>query len=1146
MGKFDAIRKYYKKDDNVKVMSSLGACYGVIDELGEDYIVLKTKYGKITTLDAADIISVTKFTKSADSKTTGARKNGNDSKAELLTKARVVESNPQKTKEKKVINIDIENEIADINKKLTNENSPNIKSSLLLKKGELYSSLCRYKEALKAYNDLIKVSEELLVSDARLSQFYAVYAGLIIKTGGKQDDAQKYAKLALDLNPDNPSAQSILKTMGVSYKTSTPRGTSSSINNQELIIDKEDSDDKIISPMIDFDVNQCQFTNEDILRNNGNPTMQIADTMYEKAKETKDVDISERYPLYLETAKAYKELGVKSDYEKYWVSVAFYAMLKGNSLYLKFRNLVNNGNRQTKELTRLKDSACNYYMESLNLLSNINTNFLLTILRNYFILNIAIYNMENSENIEFGGQFKNLFLNCINSEHKRKNEIAYKAIISIGASSIKVWNNLATMKNGTGILYDSFFKRDKREKSFQLINEIECAKVDIELKPKDFLKYIFENRKDRISEFKKFIKEDLQTQKLDLWSIDSLINIWNKINTYINLLYPTDIEIKNEVDKILSLLKPYIIRQTEKERTNLLYKAQSSIENLLNFIDENVTYYGRVLFAPLLKQWLSDIKLLFDTKIAQTLPKLVVITDPNYIFVDNSNNNDFVSIIIKNDGESTADGYMLNVEFVDPYTNETFIVEPIREENKELSVGDQFEKMVTIPIVDKAVLTVIFNVTAVYQQQELDTLKYEYTIEREPKSSLTYQDVKWQEGQIPEEQLFKGRQDLIDRLKRHYMSIERDKAYILYGLTRVGKSSILSYLEKDIDRAKITIDNDVLSIATFELDFSTAANFNAEDFWHYLIGEQIYKNLKKYLSPDTIATYSLPSKPRAKDLPIILHFLKEHNLYPLFFFDEFSFIKDMIDKKTISSAFLQTLRQYSFDGLASFIYAGTYDIKMLIRNPEYGMTGQLVNTREEQIDKIKKSYADELINVIDSKLSFTNAAREHIHRLSGDIPYFIQIICKNCGFYAVENKRRYIGYPELEEVIKILTGEKNVSSMDSFVKELPENCFQNNQYSPADSKSVNVLISSIAYYNKDVVNNPRGISLPELHRLWSERGISDYRPRLAESIKVLLEKRVLIDNKDGDIIVYKLSVDLFRRWWSVHHQDIDLEITALQ
>ena len=288
----------------------------------------------------------------------------------------------------------------------------------------------------------------------------------------------------------------------------------------------------------------------------------------------------------------------------------------------------------------------------------------------------------------------------------------------------------------------------------------------------------------------------------------------------------------------------------------------------------------------------------------------------------------------------------------------------------------------------------------------------------------------------------------------------------------------------------------------------------------------------------------MPDHPRAKDFNNALTYLHKMHVYPMFFVDEFSFIKVLMDNAVVNPAFLHTLRQFSFEGKAGFIYAGTYDVDALLEDPKYGITGQLVGCKKEQISEIDSESATELIQVLHDKLIFTEEATNHIHKLSGDVPYFVQMICKYCGFYAVENKRAIIGYPELEHVIKILTGEMEANE-SSLVKALPENVFQNNMFSPADPKEVNVLISSIVYFNRDNVERPRGVSMMELQELWATKNISQFRPKLADSIELLRKKRVLIDDKDEELPVYSLTVDLFRRWWSVHHPDIDLEIDTI-
>jgi hypothetical protein len=338
-----------------------------------------------------------------------------------------------------------------------------------------------------------------------------------------------------------------------------------------------------------------------------------------------------------------------------------------------------------------------------------------------------------------------------------------------------------------------------------------------------------------------------------------------------------------------------------------------------------------------------------------------------------------------------------------------------------------------------------------------------------------------------------------------------------------------------------------MTLLPFSWDLSQAASFGkASDFWEYALYQRVYEELDTFAKMYRLdfSDLQFPEKPRAKDFPIILNYFRTKDVYPFFLIDEFSYIKTLIDGGIVNAAFLHTLRQYSLDNLASFIYAGTYDIKQLIEDQKYGITGQLVNAIDEQINDIDDKYAVDLIEAMKEKLIFTPEAVSHIQTLSGNIPYFIQIICKYCGFYAAENNRRYIGYPELEKVIRILTGREE-SNVNSLVKNLPENVFQNNQFSPTDPKEVNVLISSIVHFNRDKINNPRGVGFDELQRLWAEKGVTAFRHKLAEAINLLKDKKNLIQEEDEGMPVYKFAVDLFRRWWSVHHSDIDLEITTI-
>ena len=1021
------------------------------------------------------------------------------------------------------------------------------KSSLLLRKAQAYSSITDYKNAQLSYSALIEFIESVGGEPKNLSHLYTELARLqaMDKTG--LNDAQLSAEKALKYNPQNKYASTLLEQIksGSLSSVSVSSASSARSNNveedKELILDSDEST-SVISKMIDIDIREYHFTHPDIINNGGVPTASIAKKIYEEAKGIKDVDLSERYPVYLEAAKAFSELPVGSyDSQEYLESIAYYAILKGNSLFLQFKKSMTEKKASITTLTHIKDSACSYYLESLNLLSSIKSEFLLLILGNYLKMNIALVNLKQGVEPNISGQFNKVFFNCISSNDSYLNLIAWSTVVAVGTASPRTWNQLTFIKGGTSGLYGIMKRPDTRKSIYGLLNRINDEPISTELLPGEFLKATFALRKNRNDMVRNLMSKVLKND-FNLHLLSQTTELWSNITDYIDLLNDTEIESKCAIDNILLILTPYTNRN-QIERTNLLIQVQRIIDEQLSFINDNTTYYGRTFFFPLLSKWKRVVMNALEKKIADTMPQLIVLADPPYIVdIDGSK---VVNLLIKNKGESTAEGCIMIPNVIDLTTGAS--IKGKNTYKNEIPAGNNLEVPMKLPPAMNEVesIKLVMSISAIYQGKELPSTEFEFTLEKEPKSTLKYEDIPWNDGPIPVEQMFKGRKQILEMLTKHYTSIERDKPYILYGLTRTGKSSILKYLRNALDKKQITISGEQYCIATFYWDLSQASSFgNDHDMWEYLLFDQFNEYLEPYIGADGYRELNMPERPRAKELNNALTFLQKKHIYPIFFVDEFSFIKVMMDNSVVNPAFLHTLRQFSFEAKAGFIYAGTYDVDALLEDPKYGIQGQLVGCKKEQISEIDKDSAEELIQVLGEKLVFTKEAVEHIHRLSGDVPYFVQMICKYCGFYAVENKRSIIGYPELEHVIKILTGEISPSE-NSLVKTLPDNVFQNNMFSPADPKEVNVLITSIVHFNRENKEHPRGVSMVELQELWAAKRVSAFTAKLADSIELLTKKRVLKDALDEDLPVYTITVDLFRRWWSIHHPDITVEIGTI-
>ena len=369
---------------------------------------------------------------------------------------------------------------------------------------------------------------------------------------------------------------------------------------------------------------------------------------------------------------------------------------------------------------------------------------------------------------------------------------------------------------------------------------------------------------------------------------------------------------------------------------------------------------------------------------------------------------------------------------------------------------------------------------------------------------------------------------------------------ILYGLTRTGKSSILDYLRERINGQPLKEDNSV-HIMTFKwyLNEFSYIRSSVEDFWTWAIETNIYNVLDK-MNPkladaiDVAYSNSLPTAGSwtQADFSRIIEVLNEHNIVPLITIDEFSYVRDMLKTKLLDATFVSTLRNLALTGKACFIYAGTYDIKDLPKEKEYGIVGQMNNTISMHINEIDDVFANELIDAC-PQIQFDERVKSYIRTMSGCVPYWIQWICKDCGKYAVAHKKKHLGLRDVEHVVDVLTGSVKPNLLDCW-QALDEENFQNNQITPGNIEEQQ-LITSLAFLLKDSAPMMgRGISMDELKQLWEQYSVpSDKRLKMAKALTALEERKVLKSFTDENREVYKFRVELFRCFWYNHHKDID-------
>lgn len=993
------------------------------------------------------------------------------------------------------------------------------------------------KEALQSLAYLIVLTEQQEDASVNsLGHLYITMARLYLKEQNK-DEAQKAILYAESLKPNNNSITKLKESIfHIGENPTESQGDAQDIQtNNENISTNDDS----ISRMLLEDVRQEAQRQELLPANEIVP----AEQLFGKAQNNRNSStesFEEKAQLFLEAAGAYYNSKQTSTI-MYKISVANYARLKGHSMYAKFANLIRNNSGELIELQAYRDSACSYYLEALGIFNVLGEkNYLQELFLKYLQLSIVVSNIEGGKTPADNWEqwtLNQLQLDCIKADGLEEKRILFKTCISVGAAAEGAWNTLYSDKDGLYPFISRFGSPKFKEESFSLFNDIEKSEISSDLQPGVFLHKVFEHRLNSLTRINEIIEDCLKWQ-YSSFDVSTFEMRFKNIDNYSELFTSTDLKAVIAINEVIEILKPYAGRK-ENERTRSLVRSQQVLLNTQKDISNTTTYYGKIFFSILTSNWLKNISKQLEERDASTFPVLNISCEPAFITKD-ENGKGVIGIVVTNDGDSTAQSFVVSANVNDK--------EYIIYHDTELSAGDCCgENFVSTDFSSLVNVDVKFKLITKYQGKELSPIECQATYEVESEDVLSDEiDIPWDITKTPEEHIFKGREKVLETLVDHYLSKDRTLTYILYGLTRTGKSSILEYLRNRINGQSVKEDPEKKIYAfKWSLNDSPYKNSSTSQFWAWALETNIYNVLPEALADEIDSSYGEEGLPPADqlsqlDFVKIIDVLNSNNIIPLITIDEFSFVRLMLKEGLLDATFVSTLRTLALTGKTCFVYSGTYDIKDLPKEKEY-IAGQMNNTLPMHINQIDEIYANELIDAC-PRIIFDDKAKAYIRALSGCVPYWIQWICLACGKYAVKRQHRHLGFNEVNYVVKVLTGENLPGKYDTW-ESLDETNFHDNQIDP-NNIAEHQLISSISYLNRESTQIERGISMDELKRLWDKYSVNDVtRLNMTRALASLKDKKILHPFTDEGREVYRLNVDLFRRWWFVHHRDLDLEFS---
>ena len=816
------------------------------------------------------------------------------------------------------------------------------KSALLLRKAQLYSSVKEHEKAISAYRELISFDESINAPAKSLSHLYTELARLLLLTGDKEQ-AEGARNIALMLNPLNSIARKMngfadsVDDLAEKTSEAIESKPNEDIHSFQIVKFTDKS-------LIDDDIDRHTFVDSEIVSLNGELSNDIANRLLYSASTSDDVI------LHIEAAKAMKSLPIGSyDIQDLEDSITNYSICKCRSLFNSYKKVVFESdsveNISIEQLNKIKDCAICYYLEAIEAVVEEDNETATKLLTDCLLLELSslLINKKKGKNeiLEvLDLTLEKLILRSISPEWRTYVPILFEKLVSLSIQIVNIWDTI--------ILRSPHFNQ-----LLSYVSESIPIKEDIiALTPKGSKRDV--NSDDYINIFRHYLSgklsmsysylQKMESIGLDLYSLRPLQKKCKMISskTYIWCLNDTDQKSIVNICHLISILLLYQ-KKNREERMIIVSNALIEIDDILKWNNgATATKLGRFFFYPLLVSWKKTLSKLNVQGEYKDSCLLSLEVDSPYYAVNGENNKSF-RVVISNEGNLISEGYQLSIWLGD---------------NKNDGISKTDDKyilpnsniLLEIPIPQKKwgnlnIYELNFAICSRYQGKWSTTQITNASITNKRDVSFSKPQIKWKDSGNPPQEMFKGRDAIVNDLKEHYCSLERRYSYVLYGLSRTGKSTILDYLQKSIEGCEIIGSTSTKIVLPLYIDLGDIyGNKIDNDFWAEFVNT-IYVETVKFVSeykPDKVKGLVRP-----RNLKQYITDMNELRIHPLFMFDEFSFMQDIINDGFINSAFLQYMRTISADkDFASFIFAGTYDIKQLIHDQKYNISGAFTYLRE--------------------------------------------------------------------------------------------------------------------------------------------------------------------------------------------------------
>jgi kumamolisin len=356
---------------------------------------------------------------------------------------------------------------------------------------------------------------------------------------------------------------------------------------------------------------------------------------------------------------------------------------------------------------------------------------------------------------------------------------------------------------------------------------------------------------------------------------------------------------------------------------------------------------------------------------------------------------------------------------------------------------------------------------------------------------------------ITGEEMFFGREDIFEFVKRTLSGRHRDNPIVLFGQRRTGKTSVLYHIRHHLDPGYLCIFVDLHS-----LELKSATGF----LWE--LARSIVHALKRDYGKDITLASQLEFLTDPRD-----HFRSEflssvHKAISpqrlLLMIDELGHLYETIESRGEDSGVLFYLRHLTqhYDWL-NFIYSFSGDLEEIKNIYSLSLNVSLC----KKVSFLSHSAAVELITrPAEGQYSVESAAVDKILDMTSGHPYFTQLVCHSLFAEWMQNPVERMGVSELERSIPLAIELGSINLK-----------YEWEQSSPGE-RAIMAALS---------VSPPTRFRMSDVQRVWAKKGLALPAGEIARSTRHLVDRDILAGDDRYRFTVY------LQREWVRQHQKLD-------